>query len=47
MKKVILRTPMRTKSNSFSDALLHKNLHFYPYRVTAVQELNPADYPIT
>jgi hypothetical protein len=24
---------------------LHKNLHFYHYYVTAVQELNPADYP--
>jgi hypothetical protein len=25
MKKVILRTPMRTKSNSFSDALFVRN----------------------
>jgi hypothetical protein len=24
---------------------LHKNLHFYHYYVTAVKELNPADYP--
>jgi hypothetical protein len=27
---------------------IHKNLHtrIYPYRVTAMQELKPADYPI-
>jgi hypothetical protein len=25
--------------------MLHKNLYLYPYRVTAVQELKPADYP--
>lgn len=26
--------------------LLHKDLHLYPYRVTVVQELKPADYPL-
>ncbi|RZC38512.1 hypothetical protein BDFB_005194 [Asbolus verrucosus] len=25
--------------------MLHKDLHLYPYRITAVQELLPADYP--
>lgn len=25
--------------------ILHKDLHFYPYRLTAVQELLPADHP--
>jgi hypothetical protein len=25
--------------------MLHNNLHLYPYRITAVQELKPADYP--
>jgi hypothetical protein len=46
------KTSIRQLSQQISLSLrtthttIHKNLHLYPYRVTAMQELKPADYPI-